>query len=56
MYFPTLVVMLLSCLFYWLVSWYMEKVFPGKQRGAIVLPTLDQELTVGKQTVKLNRH
>ncbi len=29
MYFPTLIVMILSCLFYWALSWYLEKVFPG---------------------------
>ncbi|CAF2516694.1 unnamed protein product [Rotaria sp. Silwood2] len=30
MYFPTLIVMLLSCIFYWALSWYLEKVFPGQ--------------------------
>ncbi|CAF3818339.1 unnamed protein product [Rotaria sp. Silwood1] len=30
MYFPTLIVMLLSCVFYWTLSWYLEKVFPGE--------------------------
>ena len=29
MYLPTLTVMIASCLFYWLCSWYIEKVFPG---------------------------
>jgi hypothetical protein len=30
MYFPTLIVMLCSCVFYWILSWYIEKVFPGQ--------------------------
>ena len=30
MYFPTLIIMMFSCLFYWLLSWYFEKVFPGE--------------------------
>ncbi|CAM4800916.1 unnamed protein product [Rotaria magnacalcarata] len=30
MYFPTLIIMILSCVFYWLLSWYLEKVFPGE--------------------------
>ncbi|CAF1239735.1 unnamed protein product [Adineta ricciae] len=30
MYFPTLIVMLCSCLFYWCLAWYLEKVFPGE--------------------------
>ncbi|CAF1375172.1 unnamed protein product, partial [Rotaria sordida] len=30
MYFPTLIVMLLSCVFYWALSWYLEKIFPGE--------------------------
>ncbi|CAF3666934.1 unnamed protein product [Rotaria sp. Silwood1] len=30
MYFPTLIIMLLSCVFYWILSWYLEKVFPGE--------------------------
>ena len=30
MYFPTLVIMILSGAFYWLVSWYFEKIFPGE--------------------------
>ncbi|UJR08477.1 hypothetical protein I4U23_012744 [Adineta vaga] len=30
MYFPTLIVMIFSCLFYWCLSWYLEKVFPGE--------------------------
>ncbi|CAF3720568.1 unnamed protein product, partial [Rotaria sordida] len=29
-YFPTLIVMIFSCIFYWLLSWYLEKVFPGE--------------------------
>ncbi|CAF3526948.1 unnamed protein product [Rotaria sp. Silwood1] len=29
MYFPTLIIMILSCMFYWVLSWYLEKVFPG---------------------------
>ena len=29
MFSVTLVMMLLSCLFYWALSWYLEKVFPG---------------------------
>ncbi len=30
MYFPTLIVMIFSCIFYWMLSWYLEKVFPGE--------------------------
>ncbi|CAF3562792.1 unnamed protein product [Adineta steineri] len=29
-YFSTLTVMILSCFFYWGLSWYLEKVFPGE--------------------------
>ncbi|CAF4318595.1 unnamed protein product, partial [Rotaria sp. Silwood2] len=29
MYFPTLIIMIASCIFYWALSWYLEKVFPG---------------------------
>ncbi|CAF3487847.1 unnamed protein product [Rotaria sp. Silwood1] len=29
MYFPTLIIMIFSCMFYWILSWYLEKVFPG---------------------------
>ncbi|CAF1011366.1 unnamed protein product [Rotaria sordida] len=29
MYFPTLIIMIFSCIFYWVLSWYLEKVFPG---------------------------
>ncbi len=30
MYFPTLIVMIFSGIFYWILSWYLEKVFPGE--------------------------
>jgi ABC-type lipoprotein export system ATPase subunit len=30
MYFPTLIIMIFSGGFYWLLSWYLEKVFPGE--------------------------
>ncbi|CAF3811478.1 unnamed protein product [Rotaria magnacalcarata] len=29
-YFPTLITMLLSSVFYWILSWYLEKIFPGE--------------------------
>ncbi|CAF4553933.1 unnamed protein product, partial [Rotaria sp. Silwood2] len=29
-YFPTLIIMIISCVFYWMLSWYLEKVFPGE--------------------------
>lgn len=29
MYFLTLVIILVSCLFYWALSWYLEKIYPG---------------------------
>ena len=32
LFFPTLMLMLLSSLFYWFLSWYVEKVFPGTRR------------------------
>ena len=30
MYFPTIVLMIVSAGFYWLLSWYLEKLFPGE--------------------------
>ncbi len=30
MYFPTLIIMIFSCIFYWMLSWYLEKLFPGE--------------------------
>ncbi len=30
MYFPTLMVMVFSSIFYWILSWYLEKIFPGE--------------------------
>ncbi|CAF3806236.1 unnamed protein product [Adineta steineri] len=29
-YFVTLIIMIVSCVFYWILSWYLEKVFPGE--------------------------
>ncbi|CAF3715850.1 unnamed protein product [Rotaria sp. Silwood1] len=29
-YFSTLIIMICSCIFYWLLSWYFEKVFPSE--------------------------
>ncbi|CAF4356920.1 unnamed protein product, partial [Adineta steineri] len=29
-YFVTLFIMIVSCVFYWILSWYLEKVFPGE--------------------------
>ncbi|CAF0941667.1 unnamed protein product [Adineta steineri] len=29
-YFVTLIIMIASCVFYWILSWYLEKVFPGE--------------------------
>ncbi|CAF4093815.1 unnamed protein product, partial [Adineta steineri] len=29
-YFVTLFIMIVSCFFYWILSWYLEKVFPGE--------------------------
>ncbi|CAF4092876.1 unnamed protein product, partial [Adineta steineri] len=29
-YFVTLFIMMVSCVFYWILSWYLEKVFPGE--------------------------
>ena len=30
MYFPTLILMIISTGLYWLLSWYLEKIFPGE--------------------------
>ena len=29
-YFLTLIVMICSCIFYWILSWYLEKIYPGE--------------------------
>lgn len=40
MFFPTLMLMVLSCLFYWFLSWYLEKVFPGKRSKTLIADEL----------------
>jgi hypothetical protein len=46
MYFPTLILMLLSCVFYWALSWYLEKVFPGNNFAIHLHKLSDQSMRI----------
>jgi len=46
MYFPTLILMLLSSVFYWTLSWYLEKVFPGNNFAIYFYKLSDQWMRI----------